>query len=188
MKGSFIVPGAVILVAALAATVVGQQTKDAIPQSPVDAIHKLVHAGRFEDMVAKTDSLPLDDPAWKNLFDVLVEAAEQQKDYTYLKRKAQEVLLRSRDSEMRALAAFVLGIGDWRSGQLSDAVAAFSEAIRITPGSELASNAEGNIHEIKDLGTGQPTPHFVAQTTGGAKLDLNDLRGKTVLLNFWASW
>ncbi len=188
MKGSFVVPGAAILVAALAATVAGQQAKDPVPQSPVDTIHKLVHAGRFEDMVAKTDSLPLDDPAWKNLFDVLVEAAEQQKDYTYLKRKAQEVLLRSRDSQTKALAAFVLGIGDWRSGQLNEAVAAFSETIRITPSSELASNAEGNIHEIKDLGIGQATPHFVAQTTGGAKLDSNDLRGKTVLLNFWASW
>jgi hypothetical protein len=81
-----------------------------------------------------------------------------------------------------------LGIGDWKSGQLNEAVAAFSEAIRITPGSELAFNAEGNIHEIKNLGIGQPTPHFVVQTTAGAKLDSNDLRGKTVLLNFWASW
>ncbi len=181
MNGSYVRSGAAILVAALAATVAG-------PQSSVDAIHKLVHAGRFEEMVAKADSLPLDDPAWKDLLDVLVEAAEQRKDYRYLKRKAQEVLLRGRDSETRAIAAFALWIGDWRSGQLNEAVGAFSEAIRITPGSELASIAEGNIHEIKDLGIGQPAPHFVAQTINGAKLDSNDLRGKMVLLNFWASW
>ena len=188
MKGSYVLSGAAMLVAALAATVAGQQAKDAGPPSPVDAIHKLVHAGSYEDMAAKADSLPLDDPSWKNLFDVLVEAAEQRKDYSYLKRKAQEVLLRGRDSETRAIAAFALGIGDWRSGQVSEAVAAFSEAIRIRPGSELAFNAEGNIHEIKDLGVGQPTPHFVAQTTSGTKIDSNDLRGKTVLLDFWASW
>ena len=139
-------------------------------------------------MAAKADALPLDDPSWKSLFDVLVEAAEQRKDYSYLKRKAREVLLRGRDSETRAIAAFALGIGNWRSGQLSEAVAAFSEAIRITPGSELAFNAEGNIHEIKDLRVDQPAPHFVAQTTAGAKIDSNDLRGKTILLNFWASW
>src|SRR5258708_35481922 len=126
---------------ARAATGAGRKAREAGPQAPVDAIHKLVHAGRFEDMAAKADSLPLDDPSWKNLFDVLVEAAEQRKDYSYLKRKAQEVLLRGRDSEMRAIAAFALGIGDWRSGQLSEAGAAFSEAIRITPGSEPAANA-----------------------------------------------
>ena len=188
MKGSYVLFEAAMLVAALAATVAGQQTKDAGPQSPVDALHKLVHAGRHEDMAAKADSLPLDDPSWKSLFDVLVEAAEQRKDYRYLKRKAQEVMLRGRDSETRAIAAFALGIGNWRSGQLSEAVAAFSEAIRITPDSELAFNAEDNIHEIKDLRVGQPAPHFVAQTTSGSRIDSNDLRGKTALLNFWASW
>lgn len=188
MKGSYALFGSAMLVAALAATVAGQQDIGAGPQSPVDALHKLVHSGRYEDMAAKADALPLDDPSWKSLFDVLVEAAEQRKDYSYLQRKAQEVMLRGRDSETRAIAAFALGIGNWRSGQLSEAVAAFSESIRITPGSELAFNAEGNIHEIKDLRVGQPAPHFVAQTTAGAKIDSNDLRGKTVLLNFWASW
>src|SRR5258708_20809519 len=57
MKGSFVVPGAAILVAALAATVAGQQTKDAAPQSPVDTIHKLGLAGPFCDMLGKAASL-----------------------------------------------------------------------------------------------------------------------------------
>lgn len=190
MKGSYVLSDAAMSVAFLAATVAGQQAKDAGPQSPVDAIHKLVHAGRYEEMAAKVDSLPLDDPFWKSLFAVLVEVAEQRKDDSYLQRKAQEVLVRGRgrDSETRAIAAFALGIGNWRSGQLSEAVAAFSESIRITPGSELAFNAKGNIHEIKDLRVGQPAPHFVAQTTAGAKIDSNDLHRKVVLLNFCASW
>jgi hypothetical protein len=120
--------------------------------------------------------------------DVLIEAAEQRNDDGYLKNKAEQLMNRGRDSETRAVAAFTLGIGYWKSGYRDDAVAAFSQVSSIVPGSEIAFNAQGNTHEIKDLGIGRPAPHFAAQTSRGEKLDSNDLRGKTVLLNFWASW
>jgi hypothetical protein len=188
MKCSDLSPAVAILIGALAAPVSAQQTQDAGSKSAVDAIHKLVHAGRFDEVIAKVNSLPLDDPAWKNLLDVLIEAAEQRNDYSYLENKAERVMNHGRDSETRAVAAFALGIGYWKSGHLDDAVTAFSRVSRIAPGSEVAFNAQGNIHEIKDLGIGRPAPHFAAQTSSGEKFDSNDLRGKTVLLNFWASW
>lgn len=181
MNHSHVLRRTALMLAAFAATVAAQEVT-------ADALHKLMHAGRFEEMTAKADSLSPDDPVWKKLMDVLVEAAEQRNDYGYLKRKAQEIALRGRDAETRATAAFALGIGYWKSGELKDATTAFSEVTRIMPGSELAANAEGRIYEIKSLQAGQAAPHFVTQTAGGAKLDSNDLRGKTVLLNFWASW
>jgi cytochrome c biogenesis protein CcmG/thiol:disulfide interchange protein DsbE len=35
---------------------------------------------------------------------------------------------------------------------------------------------------------GQPAPALIAQSFGGDKFDLTALRGKVVVLNFWASW
>jgi cytochrome c biogenesis protein CcmG/thiol:disulfide interchange protein DsbE len=35
---------------------------------------------------------------------------------------------------------------------------------------------------------GQPAPDFTLQLYGGGELTLSDLRGKVVLINFWASW
>lgn len=35
---------------------------------------------------------------------------------------------------------------------------------------------------------GAPAPDFELETLSGGKLSLEDLRGKTVLLNFWATW
>lgn len=35
---------------------------------------------------------------------------------------------------------------------------------------------------------GQPAPDFTLETYGGGELNLRDLRGQVVLVNFWASW
>jgi len=35
---------------------------------------------------------------------------------------------------------------------------------------------------------GQPAPELKVKTLGGEKVVLSDLRGKVVLLNFWATW
>ena len=38
------------------------------------------------------------------------------------------------------------------------------------------------------LGYGTPAPNFTLQTLDGKNLSLSDLRGKAVLVNFWATW
>lgn len=38
------------------------------------------------------------------------------------------------------------------------------------------------------LGYGTPAPNFTLQTLDGKNLSLADLRGKAVLINFWATW
>ncbi len=38
------------------------------------------------------------------------------------------------------------------------------------------------------LAAGDTAPNFVAQTLDGADLKLSDLRGKLVLIDFWATW
>src|SRR5690349_5720901 len=38
------------------------------------------------------------------------------------------------------------------------------------------------------VGAGEKAPNFVVQTFDGQTVDLANLRGKVVLVNFWASW
>ena len=158
------------------------------PRSLVQDLHALVHAKKFADLEAKVDALDPQDPNWKAILELLLEGGEQQGTYDYLKRKAKHVLDANTDVETRATAAFALATGYWRSGQLSEAKAAFGEVAKILPGSDLAKTATGNVHEIKNLAIGQESPTFVAATTTGERLSSDQLRGKVLLLHFWASW
>ena len=46
----------------------------------------------------------------------------------------------------------------------------------------------GSDHAPSVLGYGTPAPNFTLQTLDGKNLSLSDLRGKAVLVNFWATW
>jgi peroxiredoxin len=41
---------------------------------------------------------------------------------------------------------------------------------------------------IEDGWTGKPAPDFALRTLGGRRVRLSQFRGKTVLVNFWATW
>ena len=38
------------------------------------------------------------------------------------------------------------------------------------------------------LGRGSPAPSFVLEQVGGGRVSLDELRGRVILLNFWATW
>jgi hypothetical protein len=158
------------------------------PRSLVEELHALVHASKFTQLATKVDAVDAQDTNWKAILELLVEAGERQGGYDYLKRKAKHVLDTNTDGETRATAAFALATGYWRSSQFPEAKAAFEEAAKILPGSDLARTATGNVHEIDNLAIGQEAPTFVAATTTGERLSSDQLSSKVVLLHFWASW
>ncbi len=58
-------------------------------------------------------------------------------------------------------------------------------------GSEPAGQAEETAGEIEAttlVKTGDQAPDFTVEMLDGSRVTLSDLRGKVVLLNFWASW
>ena len=58
-----------------------------------------------------------------------------------------------------------------------------SEAI-----SEQAVSYEMNLDQVEGLEKGQIAPDFTLETLSGEPLTLSELKGKKVILNFWASW
>ena len=42
--------------------------------------------------------------------------------------------------------------------------------------------------KLAALTSGEPAPHFVAKTLDGERLTTESLRGKVVLIEFWATW
>jgi thiol-disulfide isomerase/thioredoxin len=56
------------------------------------------------------------------------------------------------------------------------------------PPNSSASTAQApvEVHKMPEIGA--PAPDFVAQTPDGKPIHLSDLRGKTVIIDFWATW
>ncbi len=153
-----------------------------------EALHFLAHAEQTSELISKADSLAPDDAIWKRVIGVLREAAERTKDYDYLIAKSKFLLEKSPEREVKMRAQFALAHGLWKKGEVEAARTAFQKVVAEYPNTPLASEAEGNIHELDSLNLGQPAPLFAYKGIKGEPVSLADFKGKVTLLNFWASW
>ncbi len=75
--------------------------------------------------------------------------------------------------------------GDYRLGELSAMVDDFMAK---NPGLEISVLLKDRIHRFRRVAIGSVAPNLSASTPTGTPLSLESLRGKVVLLDFWASW
>jgi peroxiredoxin len=75
--------------------------------------------------------------------------------------------------------------GDHR---LEELAAAVSEYSRLFPAQEIARLMEARIARFRATAIGAVAPALVGPSPSGAPLRLADLRGRHVLVDFWASW
>lgn len=54
--------------------------------------------------------------------------------------------------------------------------------------SYFAQEVKEEIKNLKAVAPGQPAPNFTLKTPSGSLFNLSDLKGKYVLVDFWASW
>ena len=64
----------------------------------------------------------------------------------------------------------------------------FKDIISLDADSFYVAQAKGNLYEIDSLNVGEIAPDFVATDLKGNRIALSELRGKVVLLDFWATW
>lgn len=69
--------------------------------------------------------------------------------------------------------------------ELKDIFSALSPEVQNSP---MAAEVREEIAIREKVKPGQPAPDFSLETPDGSRLALSDLRGKYVLLDFWASW
>jgi len=154
----------------------------------VAALNLLVAVGDSDRAVAMSEQLQPDDPAWDRVIQILWRESERKSDYVQFIEKAKAVLHGASERNIRTRVGIFLGQAYWRQSRLDLAQEAFRQVIREAPQSEDAEWAKGNIYEITSLNPGQPSPPLDAKIVDGDRLSLLGLRGRIVLLKFWATW
>ncbi len=141
-------------------------------------------AKRFERMA---EHYP-DDGVLEEVFDQVSAAAEATKNFNVWTRALEGVLRASQRWRVKVGAHMTLGQVYLKQGKPKAAKQAFGEVLKMKPPEEQLAAAKGWIHEVEHLQIGMKAPEFTAKTLDGKDITLASLRGKTVLLSFWASW
>ena len=74
-----------------------------------------------------------------------------------------------------------------RENQIEKAKAYYAEITNLKAHPFDVQKAEGALYELDTLNIGQVAPDFTVQTIDGTPITLSSLRGKVVLLEFWAT-
>lgn len=89
----------------------------------------------------------------------------------------------------RLMSLQAIGLIHMAGNDLSHAKEAFARLIKMAQADPDAIEAAKEfIYEIDHLQIGMEAPAFTVKTLEGKEVSLASLRGKAVLLNFWASW
>lgn len=91
-------------------------------------------------------------------------------------------------AEIRLMTLHVLGRLQLNWRQVAEAKATYERIIQLDPKSDLADLARGSIYDIEHLQVGMTAPDFSSRTLDDQEFSLKSLRGRVVLLNFWATW
>lgn len=77
----------------------------------------------------------------------------------------------------------------WKSqGEVSKVRQACEQIIAWNANERLVKSARAYIHDLDNLNVGQVAPAFSRTDLAGNEFDLRSLRGRVVLLDFWATW
>jgi peroxiredoxin len=168
--------------------------RQAHPNTPVaaraasEALRLLAFAGEYTDLMAKATLLPPDDPAWIPVLNVLLETARATNNYYFLVTRAKRLADSSAAPEIQRQAEWALGQAYLAQNQTEKAKQAFQKVIKRSPETDLAKSAESSLREMEVLKVGQPAPDFQATTIQGQTIQLSALKGRVVLIDFWATW
>ena len=90
--------------------------------------------------------------------------------------------------ETRFAAFMSLGQLQLGADRPSQARATFRKVVKSEAQVDIKEIAKGYIHEIDHLQVSMAAPDFTTRTLDGKTVTLKSLRGKVVLLDFWATW
>lgn len=116
-----------------------------------ESIHLFLHGAGPEAALARLDTVPADASAWEQLANVLLEAADVQKDSTIFIHRAEALLPQWSKPELRAQWGFALAQAYWGQGDSEKAAAALRAVREAAPESDYAGKAPAALEEIAAL-------------------------------------
>jgi tetratricopeptide (TPR) repeat protein len=160
---------------------------DAAAIGSAEAVRLLVRAELWERAHARIDSLAADDPAWPRVAPVVYSEGIARKDLPYAIDKLSRVASATPSASIKASVLVVVARAYRRQGDKDAAIRTLEAAKAAAPGTLVAEEAEGLLYEITHLSLGLPAPPISGTARNGRAISLAALRGRPVVLVFWAS-
>jgi len=139
---------------------------------------------RFQGLVRNFPQQPEIDDAIDLVEHVYAESGSSAEWTELLGRLART----TKRSTTRFNAFMQVGMIHLAAGRLAEARTAFSDVARQENNPEQVDLAKAYLFEIDHLQVGMAAPEFTTAAFDGGEVALRSLRGKVVLLNFWATW
>ncbi len=105
--------------------------------------------------------------------------------YNQHRRELNDFTLTQLSGSAALYAASLRWDGDYRLDELTNSVEAYA---KLHPSAEITRLLTERIARFRALAIGAIAPDLAGPTPEGTPLKLSDLRGRTVLVDFWASW
>lgn len=143
--------------------------------------------GAADAAVAAVPFIEPDSPLWARIINGLGNAhwrVDRGDEFIALMRGLEDTV-----TEPKGRSEILLQIaGHFMHGGKSDsATTYFERVVSLNAHPFDVQKAESAIYEMNSLQLGDPAPVFTAQTLRGEAISLEELRGKVVLLEFWAT-
>lgn len=99
-------------------------------------------------------------------------------------------IARASKSNENDASRFLYALGYWSEleKEIEKAKANYEELLRRFPEGRYAGIARNRLKGITELHVGKPAPGFETKDIDGNAISLSALRGKVVVLHFWATW
>lgn len=101
---------------------------------------------------------------------------------------ARTMATKSSSEKVTNAARMMLATIQKNQGEMDEAKMTLSAVIQDTPDSLTGERAKTLLYEIEHLQIGMTVPDFEATQLDGKKISIKSLRGKAVLIDFWATW
>jgi hypothetical protein len=148
----------------------------------------LRHADQDNEVLARAEKLPVDDPVWVTFISGARESARKTGQHDRFLRIAESVLSKAKTADLRVAVNAAIGRSWLDRNKPEQARGALEAAVREGLSTTAAKAAQKDLDGISRLNPGGLAPRFAAKTIEGIPIALEDFRGKVVFLNFWASW
>ena len=140
--------------------------------------------GSIEEIESALPHIASDSAVWRMSILMMRNAYSRTK-----RRDDYKVLIEQLTEEVThpgSYSQIILELADLSSGEEEKVRAMYQEVIELHANPLDVAKAKGALHEIDALQVGYTAPHLSLKTIDGEHIALNALRGKIVLIEFWA--